>query len=183
MEKREYRETILEKLSLKPEQILSHEYDDLIKERLSKVVLTEWPIIDHLLFKRVLNSLGLEKLGSRLEPYFISLADSANIIYKTEMDMKVYYPDCKSRCDFFRPCDDVLRYSYQIPPIEGVNCIVYILKQSMKSLYKTELLNLFAKEFGYERKGNQVIKFFESSRVMAKSRNAIKESGNHKIML
>ena len=182
MEKREYKETILEQLTLKPEQILSHEYDDEIKERFNKVVLTEWPIMDHLLFKRVLNSLGLEKLGSRLEPYFVSLVESTNLICKIEMDMKVYYPDENVRCNFFRPCDEILRYSYQIPPIEGVNCIVNILKQSEKSLYKSQLLNLFAKEFGYERKGSQVIKFFETSRVMAKSINAIKESGNHKIL-
>ena len=70
MEKREYIITELEKINLTPEQILSHTFDDEIKNRLSKVVEVEYPITINLLFKRVLNSLGLEKLGSRLDEYF-----------------------------------------------------------------------------------------------------------------
>ena len=183
MEKREYIITELEKINLTPEQILSHSFDDEIKTRLAKVVAVEYPITINLLFKRVLNSLGLEKLGSRLDEYFNNIVKETNLFSKLEIDKIVYYPNENAKCNYFRPSVEGARYSYQIPIIEGVNCIIYILERSNKSFYKTELLNQFAKEFNYERKGSQVVQLFENSRVMAKSINAIKESGNHKILL
>ena len=112
-----------------------------------------------------------------------NIVKETKLFSKLEVDKIVYYPNENAKCNYFRPSVEGARYSYQIPIIEGVNCIIYILERSNKSFYKTELLNQFAKEFDYERKGSQVVQLFENSRVMAKSINAIKESGNHKILL
>ena len=183
IEKREYIVTPLEKIKLSPDDLLSHQFDEEIKERMLKVNQIEGPICEHLLFKRVLNSFSLEKLGSRLEPLFLSLISTLSINNYLEDNEKIYYPSNIILSSFFRPCSEKERYSYQIPYSEAAAVIVYILENSNKSFYKGKLLDSFAFELNYQRKGAQVVKLFESSLEYAIANNMIKESGNHKILL
>lgn len=183
IEKREYLITPLEKLILSPEDLISHTFDEEIKERMIKVNQIEGPICEHLLFKRVLNSFSLEKLGSRLEPLFISLISTLSLPNYLENNEKIYYPSNVILSSFFRPSSERERYSYQIPISEAAAVIVYILENSNKSFYKGKLLDSFAFELNYQRKGAQVVKLFESALKYAIANNMIKESGNHKILL
>ena len=138
---------------------------------------------EQLLFKRVLNSFSIERLGSRLEPLFSSLISTLSLPYYLEDNEKVYYPDNIILSTFFRPCSEKERYSYQIPISEAAAAIVYILEISNKSFCKGKLLDCFAFELNYQRKGAQVVKLFESGLEYALANSMIKESGNHKILL
>ena len=143
IEKREYIITPLEKLNITPNDLLSHNFDEEIKERMIKVNQIEGPICEQLLFKRVLNSFSIERLGSRLEPLFSSLISTLSLPYYLEDNEKIYYPNNIILSTFFRPCSEKERYSYQIPISEAAAAIVYILEKSNKSFYKGKLLDCF----------------------------------------
>ena len=70
IEKKEYRITALEPISADPEMVISRSMDDEIRKRMSDVIETEAPIREALLFKRVINSISMKKVGSRIEPVF-----------------------------------------------------------------------------------------------------------------
>ena len=84
------------------EMLRVHSFDDEIKNRLSKVVEVEYPITINLLFKRVLNSLGLEKLGSRLDEYFNNIVKETNLFFIFLIVNIVYYTNVGAKCDYFR---------------------------------------------------------------------------------
>ena len=162
VEKRPYVKTGLETISLTPEAILERAWDEEIKNRMCLVIETEAPVLEDLLFKRVLNSLSLRKLGSRLLPVFESIA--ALLPYERTQDRMGYVYHNGKEEDFFRPSPDSSdRYSYQIPTQEAAVCLEYILSQEEKTVTKTRLLQLFRREMGYERAGSQVESLFEAA--------------------
>ncbi len=164
-----------------PESILSGVVDDEILDRMMKVINEESPIKESLLFKRVLNSFGLMKLGSRLEPYFNDIAERAPAVRISE-DEKIYLKD-DSEIDFFRYSSADLRYSYQIPVLEGVNAITYVLEKENRRLTRKELLQLFSETLSYQRKGSQVVSLFLACLDHGLRKGYFKVSGNHRYFI
>ena len=74
MEKRIYKVAEIEETKKEAEELLSRSLDDEIKERMKAVIEVEAPIRKALLYKRVLNSFGLQKVGSRLLSLFEELS-------------------------------------------------------------------------------------------------------------
>lgn len=72
-------------------------------------------------------------------------------------------------CDVYRPCSEDIRYSYQIPYIEGAVAITEIMCE--KRMTKKALLSEFATRFEYKRKGAQVVTFFNGSYDFYKGKN------------
>ncbi len=177
----EYIGTDLPLASHSPEELLSGTLNAEILKRMEEVIEVESPIKESLLFKRVLNSFGLVKLGSRLEPHFKDIAEKLTALRFSE-DEKVYLkPDFE--VDFFRYSDSTLRYSYQIPVIEGVNAIIYILEKENRRLTRKELLQLFSESLGYQRKGAQVISLFLACLEHGLRKGYVKVSGNHRYFI
>lgn len=159
-EKRSYVRTDLIVISATPESIISGELDEEILSRMRAVIETEGPVMEELLFKRVLNSLSLSKLGSRLLPVFQRLSGDFE---KTADRGSFVYHNGKEE-DFFRPSPDSAdRYSYQIPTDEAAVCLEYILSSEEHTLTKSELLRRFRREMGYERAGSQVENLFNAA--------------------
>ena len=87
-----------------------------IRDRMAKVVETEAPIREALLYKRVINSLSMKKVGSRIEPVFRRIALSLPY-ERTEENGEMVFHDGPE--DFFRTSIGSDRYSYQIPIAEA----------------------------------------------------------------
>ena len=179
IEKREYIATELEEKLSSPEMIISRSLDDEIKNRMIAVIETEAPIREELLFKRVINSLGLVKLGSRLSEVFLDIASTLEYETSAENCKLVYHKDVKNE-NYFRPTpDSIIRYSYQIPFSEGANCILYILENSSSSSYtKSALRKLFLKEMNYQKCGAKVDELYKFALLDPR----IKISGNGRIL-
>ena len=173
----EYQIAYLENKKATPEMLISRSLDDEIKKRMSKVVEIEAPIKEQLLYKRIINSLSMQKVGSRLLPIFKEIASTLGYIKDEENGELVFH---KENEDYFRPTpDSSIRYSYQIPYTEGANCVLYILENGQKNSYsKKELKALFLKELGYLKCGSKVDELFENS---LKDRR-IRKSGNGRIV-
>lgn len=177
IDKKEYIIASLPQLMATPENIISHSLDEEILDRMNRVIEIEAPIREQLLFKRVINSLGLQKIGSRILPVFSGISKRIEF-EKTEEKGEIVYHSGNE--DFFRPTpDSAIRYSYQIPYSEGANCILYILENNeANSWSKTSLKKRFTQELEYLKCGAKVDELFKYS--LKDSR--IKISGNGRVL-
>ena len=173
IEKKEYRIAELVTITASPEAIISGSMNDEIKDRMLKTIETEAPILESLLFKRVINSMSLKKAGSRILPVLDMIASSLDVRITDDDGERVFHRDGDDGC--FRPTpDSTIRYSYQIPTEEAVRCLEYILEREGRIITKSELSRLFKAELGYDRMGAQVEALF---RKAAKS-PSLKRTGN-----
>ena len=178
MEKKDYTLTNLEFTPESAEEMLSGAFDDDITARMTKVIETEGPVRESLMFKRVLNSYDLYKNGSRLSVLLSSLSSALPFSVTFDDGEKVYHTGGVE--DYFRPTPlSEVRYSYQIPYLEGANCILWILENGERNSYtKSALFRIFISEMGYLKSGDQITSLFEG----ALKDDRIKISGNGRIM-
>lgn len=179
IEKKPYQKTELATLKKESEDLLSSLYDEEIKTRMMRTIEVEGPIRRSLLYKRVLNSFSLVKVGSRLLSLFDRLSSEIEVLITEDYDGESIFHNGE-REDFFRPspnaCD---RYSYQIPSSEAASCILYILENSEKpSMTKSQLYREFIKEMGWEKSGRAIEEIFNSSLLDSR----IKRSGNGRFL-
>lgn len=163
MEKLSYNMVSLPSTPLSPDQLLSGEYDDEIKKRMEETVKIEAPITQSLLYKRVILSFGLEKIGSRLIVVFDRAAASLEF-EKTKNyngEFIFHYGDES----FFRPSpDSSVRYSYQIAASEAANALLFIIDSSEKSSWlKKDLLDAFSEIMEWQRKGAKVVELYNNA--------------------
>lgn len=160
--KESYILTELDSIQATPDGVISGALDDEIRARMEEVIKREAPIREELLYKRVINSLSLQKVGSRILVKFNEIASGLDYSFIEENGEKVYL---QGNVDFFRPTpDSEVRYSYQIPYIEGACTILYILENSDKSSFtQKDMLRCFAETMGYQKVGAKVLELFKES--------------------
>ena len=91
IEKRKYAAADLPQIAAEPEAIISGAMDDEIRERMERTIEIEGPILEPLLFKRVINSMSLKKVGSRIEPVFRRIAMSLSCQKTDEGGVTVFH--------------------------------------------------------------------------------------------
>ena len=172
IEKRGYTIADLPQTEATAEMIIQHLLDDEIRNRMIETIEAEGPIMRPLLYKRVITSFSLKKVGSRIEPVFDEIASSLQYQVTSDAGETVYHNGKDE--NFFRTAPLSERYSYQIPLSEAVHCLQYIISGSERSLTKKELAIRFRDELGYERMGAQVDNLF----IRASASPDIKRYGN-----
>lgn len=179
IEKKPYIKADLAVTEKESNDLLSLSFNEEIKKRMEEVIEVEAPIRRTLLYKRVINSFGLVKVGSRILALFDSIASTLTFPITTDYDGESVFHNGKNE-DFFRPTpDSSVRYSYQISSSEAASCILFIMENSEKpSLTKTQLYKEFISQMEWEKSGNAIEKLFTAS--LSDSR--IKRSGNGRIL-
>ena len=159
--------------------LLSLSFNEEIKERMEKTIEVEAPIRRTLLYKRVINSFGLLKVGSRLLSLFDSISSELSNTISEDYDGETVFHG-KENEDSFRPSPDSEdRYSYQIPSSEAASCLLYIMEHAEKqSLTKSQLYREFISAMGWEKSGNAIEKLFSAALLDSR----IKRSGNGRIL-
>lgn len=179
MEKREYTKANLEQIELVSDDLLSRTMDEMVLDRMTKTIETEAPIRRSLLYKRVLNSLGMVKVGIRLLELFDTLSSSLSFRISEDGDGETVFHSSEEEA-YFRPTpDSAIRYSYQIPHEEAAICLLYILENGEKNSWtRSDLYKAFLSEMGWEKSGRSIEELF--SYALKDSR--IKRSGNGRIL-
>ena len=156
-----------------------------ISSRLKKVILTEAPITESLLKKRVANSYGIMRIGSivdaLLDEGIALLSGDEEITAVDECGERTFHK--KGEEDVFRPTPDEpekTRYSYQIPPSEGALVLEYIALDG-KSWTKKAISESFKVELGYKKKGSQVETLVLKSLQLAMESGKLTRLGNGRI--
>lgn len=161
MEKLYYKITKLPLKKLTADELLKAENKEEIKKRICLIIKEEAPIYESLVKKRLLNSYGLKKCGIRIEKFLSPIFSNLNIPFIKERGECLYYDEGVTFEDY-RVSKEQIRYSYQIPFIEGANAIKVILTKN-PDINETDLVNEFCNEFEYKRKGAQVVALFKGS--------------------
>ena len=179
MEKREYKMAELQTMERSSEELLSGEWNDEILDRMEKVIAAEAPIRRSLLYKRVINSFALQKLGSRLLPLFDSISASlANPVSEDRDGESVFHKEMDE--SYFRPTPDSrVRYSYQIPHAEAASALLYILSSSDKASWtRSELYSAFLSVMLWEKSGRAIEELYCHALLDPR----IRRSGNGRIL-
>ena len=177
-ERKEYTIADLGITAAAPEEIISGSMDEEIRKRMLTVIEAEAPILESLLYKRVIASFSLRKVGSRILPVFEAAASALPVTITDDNGERVFHRDGEEDC--YRPTPDAaVRYSYQIPSSEAACCIRCILERENRTLTKSELQRLFREEMGYDRMGAQVEALFRR----AAGYPGIRRTGNGRFTL
>lgn len=157
-----------------------------IIQSIQLVLATEAPISQSLLTKRVVQSFGIARSGSRIQSYMDILYARLNLTTTTRDGEKFYW--CKgqtpSEYKLIRATGigDNKRDTKDVPTEEAVNAVCQVLEQQV-SLSEEDLIKESAKLMGYTRMGNVVVSLFESAIKSAMKTNRIKKAENGNFVL
>jgi hypothetical protein len=145
--------------SLSAEVFCLPEYTRNILEKMATAINTEGPISKNLLCKRVLQSYGIARMGSRLERRFDDLLKKIHVPTTTHKAVKYFWSAnlAPSSYRIFRVPENEgeRRTAGDLPP-EEVACAVYYVLQNQLSMSQEDLVREVYKELGYSRSGSAV---------------------------
>ena len=187
VERQEYVITQLSPLSADISLLLEGAYSDEIASRCLIVVETEAPITQELLEKRVMNSLGIQKIGSRIRTYLDSIIPYILATRERVEGQVIFHTDSREE-NYYRPQTDgeePVRYSDQIPYTEAMLAIEAIYQDDEKArrgLLKRELSDRFITELGYTRHGSSLDALFETVFHILRENNVLLKNSSGKFV-
>ncbi|MFZ2455450.1 MAG: DUF3320 domain-containing protein [Candidatus Altiarchaeia archaeon] len=156
------------------------QHEKLLKSRLIKVLLKEGPIEKELLFRRVINSIGIQKIGSRIEKLL------GEILRDINRQVGVYvYQDTFS----INPIDKVTparastedQRPFILIPKEEISSVIIDLLKNNFSTTKEALIRDITQVYGLKRTGNkidakveQAIGYLADTGIIQENNNRIK---------
>ncbi len=152
---RQYQVCGLEPEPISPDDLVSGMYDHNARNRISAVVASEAPISKRLLCKRVLNSFGIARMGTRLAVYMDRMLSESGLPVTGSDSPFYWHKDTNPEAyDVYRPVSD--REAIDIAPEEISVALCHILDEQ-GSLPEEDLMREVANSFNYSRLGDKVI--------------------------
>ena len=143
--------------TLSADEFLQPRHRRLILNALEQVVTQEGPISESLLIRRVVQSFGITRSGSRLQSYIQSLLTQMKLETTAQQGQSFYWPRTKSPKDYtaFRTSGeaDYKRDAKELPVQEIANAAVAVLRQQV-GLPADDLIRESARLLGYARMGS-----------------------------
>ena len=151
-----YRAAELPPRTLSADEFLQPQHRRLIADALKQVVAQEGPISESLLIRRVVQSFGIARSGSRLQGYIQSLLSQMPLTTTAQQEQTFYWPKAQSpeRYTGFRSCDEAnyKRDAKELPVQEIANAAAAVLRQQI-GLPADDLVRETARLMGYTRMG------------------------------
>ena len=120
-----YRAAELPPRTLSADEFLQPQHRRLIADALKQVVAQEGPISESLLIRRVVQSFGIARSGSRLQGYIQSLLSQMPLTTTAQQEQTFYWPKAQSpeRYTGFRSCDEAnyKRDAKELPVPDGIS--------------------------------------------------------------
>lgn len=151
-----------------------------IQKKVSIVLAAEAPISEGMLTRRVVQSFGIARAGSRIQGK-MNTVYQAMCLKKTEQNEVVFYWNSDQNPEAYVGCratgiDDARRDAKDVPIQEAANAICKVLNEQI-SLSQEDLIREAAKLMGYTRSGS-VVALFVFAIEYAARRNHIKQGVN-----
>ena len=162
-----YKATKLKELHLVTEDLPNNL--EVLKERFIAVLYQESPISEGLLERRVIQSVGMKKIGRIIQELLDDFLPSLKFKYTTYKDVKFYWKDEDDPSNF-----ELIRKSTEgsnrrdakdVPIEEAINAIKYV---SNDNLSKDDTIRAAANLMGYTRLGSVVLPLFTDAYNKAK---------------
>ena len=161
-----YQPALLKPLSVTPEDFLGNKYTVSIQSRIRKVLASEAPISESLLVRRVIQSYGITRSGTRIQNRMDQAFQAMNLTATTQDGQRFFWnPDQKpAEYAIFRIADreEAKRDAKDIPLEEAVNAVLYVLYEE-GGLVREDLIRESARVMGYTRTGSQVSPLFDAA--------------------
>ena len=155
----DYKATALSNYSVTPEDFVTNWYDKQIVTTIYRVLMQEAPICESMLIRRVVQSFGIARSGSRIQEKMNSLLSTLQLQRNKKNGKVVYWWDNQipSKYNMIRTSGEGVnkRDAKEVPVEEVVNAIIYVLTEQI-SLSEEDLIREAAKLLGYTRIGNIV---------------------------
>lgn len=181
-----YKAAKLNNCYLSADEFISGWHNTEIAKSVQVVMLAEAPISYNLLTKRIVQSFGIARSGSRIQEYMNMIYSKLKLNYTIQNGEKIYWNDNQSSEDYplirITGDGDNKRYAKDVPIAEAINAVVYVLEHQI-SLSEDDLTREAAKLMGYTRMGNIVVPLFKKAVSQASKQNKIKLSTNGKWIL
>jgi len=182
----EYKAAQLKYTPLTSDEFLQPQNHVLITNKILQVIETEAPVTESLLVRRVLQSFGISRAGTRIQSRMEDLIRLLEIPCTEFQGQKTYWRKKQVPDEYYEyrisRSEENKRDAKDIPVIEMANAIRTILEEQI-GLPKEELIREVAKRLGYARSGTIVISSINSGIDYGISRDMFKMSDNQYMTL
>ena len=176
-----YTAAVLKEKVISPDEFLLPKYDREIKSKIAEVLKKEAPICEDLLIRRVVQSFGISRAGSRIHSKMIEIFDESDLkttLYKLE---NIYWNDTLEPESYntFRMSgtDENRRDAEFVPVPEAANAVCRVLAEQV-SLAGEDLIREAAKIMGYTRSGSVLTALFADAIEFAYQAGRISKGDN-----
>ena len=182
----QYAATQLVMEELPADDFLLAKNDTAILSKIREVLSFEAPISESLLTRRIMQSYGIARAGTRLQQKMKKLLTRMEVI-TTQQDGAIIcwdaYQEPRTYPHFrINGSGDDRRDVKDVPVQEAANAVCHALREQF-SLPQEDLIREAGKLMGYTRNGSNVIAAFEAAIELAAGQGRIQQSGNDHWML
>ena len=154
-----YRAASLPQIKAAPEDLARGEYDAKLRWTVEKILDREAPITEGLLLRRLTQSFGIVRAGTRIQEKIAGILSAMNLPGTEQEGTRVYWNRDQDPAAYsgFRVSGqgDNKREARDVPLEEGVNALCQVLSEQV-SLSEEDLIREGARLLGYTRLGTQV---------------------------
>ena len=161
---------------LSSEEYLLPEHSPMLKRLFAQVLEVEAPISEGMLTRRVLQSLGIARAGSRIQAYTAMLLRDMQV-RSTIQDGQCFYWESAQTPEAYQGfrVSDGIRDAKDVPVQEAANAVCQVLTEQI-GLPRADLIRETAKLLGYTRSGNVVVSMAQGGIQLALDTGRISES-------
>ena len=163
------------------EDLLLPKYAAGLRKKLETVVAKEAPIAKSLLLRRVVQSYGITRAGSRITAYLEKMIEEMKLQSHRQEDMIFYWAPGQDPESYFTyrpaPSEEDRRDAKEIPVQEAAGAVCQVLEDQI-SLNQDDLIRESAKLLGYTRLGTAVTYLFSNAIRYAQWKNKITQGTN-----
>ena len=163
------------------EDFLLPKYTAAIRAKVSAVVEKEAPITDGLLTRRIIQSYGLTRAGSRIQSRVEEICQALDLDYTDHDGQKVYWRKDQDPAKYFGfragGEGDNKREVKDVPMPEVANAVRYVLHTQI-GLPKDVLIREAAKLLGYTRSGSVVVPVVNTAIALLEGAGVIQLDAN-----
>jgi hypothetical protein len=171
---------------LNAEDFLLPRYAAGIRKKLEAVIQAEAPVSENLLIKRVVQSYGITRTGSRIQKYMDGILASMDLLTTSSEDRRFYWraDQDPTTYDQYRLSvnDEDRRDAKDIPVQEAAAALCRVLYEQV-SMGREDLIREAAKAMGFARLGTAVTALLTDAIAYAGANNRITTDTNGKYIL
>lgn len=163
------------------EDLLLPKYAAGLRKKLETVIAKEAPVAKSVLLRRVVQSYGITRAGSRITAYLEKMIEGLNLQTHQQEDMTFYWAPEQDPETYFTyrpaPSEEDRRDAKEIPVQEAAGAVCQALEDQI-SLNQEDLIRESAKLLGYPRLGTSVTYLFSNAIRYAVWKNKIIQGPN-----
>ncbi len=172
--------------SLTAESFTEPGHENMLREKVQQVIRAEAPISAASLIRRVVQSCGIARSGSRIQAHMDALLQNMNLKF-TIQDGAVFYwsqDQDPGRYSLYRVSgEDSHHRDVRDVPVQEIANAMYVVLYEQVSMAQEDLLRETARKLGYTRMGSNVMAAFEAGKALAITDGAVEEGVNGCLIL